>query len=139
MGQCYSWNSIKKGKDFSYHGKSFLAKVVDLYDGDTGRIVFRDNLRMVQYKFRLYGIDTPELKPPRSMKNRDKEIENAKKARDFLANLVLNQVVYVECLEFDKYGRILINIYHSRWNRRSINNLMIEKGLGEKYFGGTKN
>lgn len=140
MGQCYSWKSIKKNTvpDFSYQGKKLYAKVVDLYDGDTGRIVFRDNLRLVQYKFRLYGVDTPELKPSLKLKDRDKEINNAKKARDFLGGLILNKVVFIEFLDFDKYGRLLVKIYKNRWSRTSYNQILLEKGFGKSYFGGTK-
>jgi len=138
MGQFHSWNSIKKSKDFSYNRKSFIVKVVDIYDGDTGRMVFRDNLRLNQYKFRLYGIDTPEIRPLLSLKNREQEIKKAKKAKKFLSDLVLNKVIYVKCLEFDKYGRILVNLYKNRWNKKSINDLMIDEGLGKVYFGGTK-
>jgi endonuclease YncB( thermonuclease family) len=140
MGQCYSWKNIKSDtfQDFSYRNKKFYVKIVSLYDGDTGRMVFRDNLRIIQYKFRLYGVDTPEMKPLMSLPNRDEEIKKAKKAKEFLEKEILNKVVYVECLDFDKYGRILVKIYPSRWSKDLINQKLIEKGFGKSYFGGTK-
>jgi len=140
MGQCYSWESIEKNtfKDFTFKGKKCYAKVVDLYDGDTGRIVFRDNLQMKQYKFRMYGVDTPELKPSLSLKNRDKEIKKAKQAKQYVADLILNQVIWVEMLDFDKYGRLLVKIYQNYSTKQSIAELLIEKKLGYSYFGGTK-
>ena len=77
MGNCIytNWNSIEKNTfpDFSYDGRKCNAKVVDIYDGDTGRIVFREGCNMKQYKFRLYGVDTPEMKPSLKMKDRDKD------------------------------------------------------------------
>jgi endonuclease YncB( thermonuclease family) len=140
MGQCYSWKNIKSDtfQDFSYRNKKFYVKIVSLYDGDTGRMVFRDNLRMIQYKFRLYGVDTPEMKPLMSLPNRDEEIKKAKKAKEFLEKEILNKVVYVECLDFDKYGRILVKIYPSKSSKDLINQKLIEKGFGKSYFGGTK-
>lgn len=142
MGNCVcnKWSSIEKNTfpDFSYDGKKCRAKVVDIYDGDTGRIVFREGCSMKQYKFRLFGVDTPEMKPPIKMKNRDKEIKKAKKAKEYVANKILNEVVWVEMMKFDKYGRILIKIYPSYWNKTSINEELLEKGYGKAYFGGTK-
>jgi endonuclease YncB( thermonuclease family) len=124
---CYSWNSIEKNTfhDFSYDGKKCRAKVVDIYDGDTGRIVFRDNNEMRQYKFRMYGVDTPEMKPSLKMKNREKEIKKAKEAKKFVEDLILNKVVWVEMLNFDKYGRIIVKIYNYFSNKTSIKEMLI--------------
>lgn len=140
MGQCYSWKNINQEtfSDFSYKNNKTYVKIVSLYDGDTGRMVFRDNLRMIQYKFRLYGVDTPEIKPLLTLPNREEEIKKAKKAKEFLEKEILNKVVYVEMLEFDKYGRILVKIYPSRFSKDLINQKLIEKGLAKSYFGGTK-
>ena len=140
MGQCYSWKNINQEtfSDFSYKNKKTYVKIVSLYDGDTGRMVFRDNLRMIQYKFRLYGVDTPEIKPLLTLPNREEEIKKAKKAKEFLEKEILNKVVFVEMLDFDKYGRILVKIYPSRFSKDLINQKLIEKGLAKSYFGGTK-
>lgn len=140
MGMCYSWNSIEKNTfpDFSFNGKKCYAKVVDIYDGDTGRIVFRDNFEIKQYKFRLYGVDTPEIRPLLSLKNRNEEIIKAKTAKKFVSDLILNKVVWIEMLNFDKYGRILIKIFLTSKNKESITDKLIDKKLGTPYFGKTK-
>jgi len=140
MGQCYSWKNINQEtfSDFSYKNKKTYVKIVSLYDGDTGRMVFRDNLRMIQYSFRLYGVDTPEIKPLLTLPNREEETKKAKKAKEFLEKEILNKVVFVEMLDFDKYGRILVKIYPSRFSKDLINQKLIEKGLAKSYFGGTK-
>lgn len=142
MGQCSctNWKAIEKNTypDFSYNGIKCYAKVVDIYDGDTGRIVFKENGIFKQYKFRLIGIDTPELKPPLNTPNREEIVKKAKEAKEYVVKLILNKVVWVEMSKFDKYGRILVNIYPKYISKKSINQLLLESKLGKEYFGGTK-
>ena len=49
-----------------------------------------------------------------------------------------SKLIKIECLEFDKYGRILIKAYNNV-NDKSINEIMVEEGHGRWYDGGTKN
>lgn len=86
---------------------------------------------------RLYGIDTPELKPTKNILDRDKHIIKAKEARDYLSELILNKVILVEFLSNDKYGRPLVKLFTD--NNVCLNNLMIKKGYAKEYNGGTKN
>jgi len=142
MGSCIS-NKLDKidcsqFKDFSYNGTTCYAKVVSVYDGDTVRIIFDDKGVLKQYRIRLYGIDTPEIKPRLNIKNRDQEINKAKKAKEFVAGLILEKVIWIKMLGFDKYGRILGSIYVKKNDEKSISDLLIENKLGMPYFGGTK-
>jgi len=91
-------------------------------------------------RVRLYGIDTPELKPKKNLSNRDEHITKAKKARDFLSELILNKIVRVSFLLNDKYGRPLVKLYIKEItsNEICLNDLMIKKGFAKKYDGGTK-
>ena len=41
-----------------------------------------------------------------------------------------------ECLEYDKYGRILVKMYDH--NNNCINDIMIKEGFGKEYDGGHK-
>ena len=47
----------------------------------------------------------------------------------------MNNIVTVECFDFDKYGRLLVEIFI---DNESINNWLIEKGYAKKYGGGKK-
>ena len=114
------------------------------------------------YKFtcRLSGIDTPEMKPLKSKPNRDNEIIWAKKARAELLKLIctddkcfedLNikkdkiissleknkRLVTVKCLEFDKYGRLLVELYGVDKDK-SFNDVLVEKNMAVSYDGGKK-
>ena len=84
---------------------------------------------------RLLNLDTPEIKPLKDIPNRDEHIRKAKEARDFLSNIILNKIIQVKFYQNDKYGRPLVEIYH---DSICLNELMITKGYGKKYSGGTK-
>ena len=48
------------------------------------------------------------------------------------------QLVFLKCGEFDKYGRLLGTIYVNQTDEKSVNDLMIENGYAYEYHGGTK-
>ena len=60
-------------KPRTFHAQTRLARVIDVYDGDTVTIITKldPSERLRTYKFRLYGLDTPEIKPKRDIPNRD--------------------------------------------------------------------
>ena len=116
-----------------------------------------------QYKFtcRLNGIDAPEMKPLKSKNNRENEILMAKKARAELLKLICpnseefdnldikkediikelsknKQLIKVKCCEFDKYGRLLVELYSIDDNTESFNKKIINKHLAVEYDGGKK-
>jgi endonuclease YncB( thermonuclease family) len=142
---------------FSLNGMKTRGKVVEIYDGDTCKIVLLNNNVLQKFNCRMNGIDTPEIKPLLSNPNREIEIKNAYKARNRLIQLCTNanidfknfdtkkvsldtntKLVYIKCLEFDKYGRLLVNIYDNE-NSISYNEILINEGFAKKYDGGTKN
>lgn len=105
------WSKINnKVKQFSLNGKKYIGKCVDVYDGDTIKVVFAvDGMNDVyRWNCRINRVDTPEIRT----KNK-KEKEFAKVVRDKLREKILNKLVIVDCLDFDKYGRLLAEIYHS--------------------------
>jgi endonuclease YncB( thermonuclease family) len=99
-----------------------------------------ENIVLNKIKVRLYGIDTPELKPNKNLPNRDEHIAKAKEARNFLSGLILNKIIMVTFLFNDKYGRPLVKLYTKEITSDVIclNDLMIKKGYAKKYNGRTK-
>ncbi len=96
------------------------------------------------------------MKPSKDKPNRENEILWAKKARSELLNLVCDtnvdyteikkddivktlqnnkKLITVKCLEFDKYGRLLVELYN---NNKCFNNILVEKNLAVNYDGGHK-
>jgi micrococcal nuclease len=107
-----------------------LAKVIKVYDGDTITIGTIMNNNNYQFQVRLNRLDTPELKT----KN---EIE--KKAglfvRDKLIEKILYQVITINIIEYDKYGRLLAEIY---LNDENINDWLLNNKFAVPYNGKTK-
>jgi len=127
---------------WSLKNQIHYVKVLKVYDGDTIWIAIRINFIIYKLKVRLFGIDTPEMKPPKNQINRDEEITAAKQAKKFLTDLVDQKVIKMKCGEWDKYGRLLGTLLiNGNWicsSKINVNELMIKEGHAKAYFGGTK-
>lgn len=151
-----NWDEIDENiKELTFKGKEKIGKVVSVYDGDTIKIVFPiiDGLSNSLYKWncRMINIDTPEIRTTNL-----KEKEFGLKVRDILKEKILNKVVIVKCGEFDKYGRLLVEVFikednisnfnkftafftnNKSNNLLSINNWLIDNNYAKKYTGGKR-
>jgi endonuclease YncB( thermonuclease family) len=121
-------------------------KVVKVYDGDTITVATPlDYTRAPIYHFsvRLRGIDSPEIRG-----KTPEEREVATKARDALAAKVLNQMVFLQNIDTEKYGRVLADVYLEKSGsgpsegpgaeKQSISEWMLENHYAVTYNGGTK-
>lgn len=125
---------------FNFDNKTFIAKPCHVYDGDTFSVIFDYKGELIKYRCRCYGYDTPEMRPLLKNPNRLKEKELAYAAKLRMIELLEahpSKLIKIECLKFDKYGRILIKAYNNV-DEKSINELMVEEGHGKWYDGGTK-
>jgi endonuclease YncB( thermonuclease family) len=132
--------SEKEVEYFNFKGKRFKCRYCNIYDGDTFSIIFIFKDEIIKYRCRCLGYDTPEMKPSLKNPNREKEKEVAKLAKARFIELLekgKDGLIEVECFEFDKYGRILVNVYNGVDNE-SLNDIMIKEGHGIPYSGGTK-
>lgn len=125
---------------FSLKGKIFYGLPCNIYDGDTFSVIFEYKGEIIKYRCRCNGYDCAEMKPSLNNPNRDDEKELAIKAKDRLIELLNKhetKLIKIECLDFDKYGRLLINFWNNV-DKKSINEIMILEGHGKPYNGGTK-
>ena len=135
--------TIKTDKDvpyFNFKNKSFIAKPCHVYDGDTFSVIFDYRGELIKYRCRCYGYDTPEMRPLLKNPNRDHEKKLAYAAKARIIELLEahpSKLIKIECLDFDKYGRLLIKAFNNV-NEKSINEIMVEEGHGKWYDGGTK-
>lgn len=121
---------------FSLKGKKCYCKVVKVYDGDTITVNLLLHNKFSQFNIRMFGYDSPELRT-KNLVEKEKGFE----AQFFLEELLKNKIVFIVCDDFDKYGRLLGNVYVSKKDYKlgkSVNDLMISSGHGVPYFGGTK-
>lgn len=144
--------------EFTLAGVCTLGKVVKIYDGDTVWCAV-DRPLQATWRVRLLGIDTEEMRQPKSAENREAKLTAAFRARNRLAQLVTNAPVDLDCrlkgpefdrllasnsrlvhIEFtgtDKYGRALARIYELG-SAVSVNQTLISDGHAVEYDGGTK-
>jgi endonuclease YncB( thermonuclease family) len=129
----------------SLAGHKAFAKMISLYDGDTGTFQYRDregDLR--ETKCRFYGIDTAEMKPLKSTPNRDDHIAAGCEAVGVLEIGIkeagikhgANDIVYLHFYGPDMYGRELVEVYNM--DGLNLNNWMILNKYAVPYDGKTK-
>lgn len=126
-----NWDDVNSDvEELSLKGKVITGKVVSVYDGDSCRCVFPFEGKLYKWNCRINGIDTPELRTRSKL-----EKEAGYKARDFLREKILKKTVEIHCDEFDKYGRILVNI---KINNEDVSEMMVSNEYAFRYDGGTK-
>lgn len=145
-----------KTPNWTLEGKEMWVRVVDVYDADTITLILPLEFGYYKFSCRVYGIDTSEIKS----KLEDNKI-TANKAKNRMIELcgikniqldkvysrketqaILNSdiyIVYIKCREWDKYGRLLIDVYNDIYNSRvNLAEILIREKLAYAYFGGTK-
>ena len=113
---------IFSGVDFHY-----------CYDGDTCTFTIPNVHPLLgkRISVRIKGIDTPEIRG-----KCDKEKELAKRARDFLINLLKGASrIDLVGVQRGKYFRIIAAI---QADGTGVSKLLIENGYARKYEGGTR-
>lgn len=104
----------------------YKAKIISVYDGDTvTAMVDLGFYHFQQMKFRLYGIDTPEL--------RGEEREEGLKVRDIVREMILDKDVIINSYKDkqEKYGRYLANIIIGDID---LNVWLVENGHAKEYL-----
>ncbi len=126
------WNSVGSDvNEFTFKGEKKFAKVVSVYDGDTIKVVFAVSGKLYKFNCRIQHVDTPEIRT-----RNKKEKAFGLKVRDELRKKILNKVVTITCDEFDKYGRLLIDIEIEQ--QKLLSEWLIENNYAFRYDGGTR-
>lgn len=104
----------------------YKAKIIDVYDGDTvTAVVDLGFYHFQQMKFRLYGINTPEI--------RGEDREKGLVARDIMRAMILDKEVTINSYKDkqEKYGRYLANIIVDDID---LNLWLVQNGHAEEYM-----
>ena len=131
MDEIQLLNNCSDVEFFSLKGQRKWGKIVSIYDGDTCNVILILDNKPVKFRVRLSGIDCAEKRT-----KDDEEKAYALKALNFFKDWVNNELVILECEDFDKYGRLLASIYNK--NNECINKLLLKEKLAYKYSGKTK-
>lgn len=115
---------------FSFKGDAKQAKVVDVYDGDTIKVVFSVQGKLYKFNCRIQHVDTPEIRTRNKL-----EKQFGLKVRDILRDKILGKIVNIVCDDFDKYGRLLIDI---KLEDTLLSQWLISNNYAFEYDGGTK-
>ena len=136
---------------FSLNGINTFARVVNVVDGDTISLIIPIFDKYFKFRVRINGIDTCEIHS-NDKKIKDKGLKAKYRVIELLSkqnvlcttkkqiiDLFNNNIyiVWVECLGFDKYGRLLANVFFDN-KTKSIANILIDEKLAYNYNGSTK-
>lgn len=143
--------NINNTNFFSLNGQEMYARVVNILDGDT--IVAIIPLFGNYYKFyiRLYGIDTCETKShneeikklgyeaKRCLFKLITKVDSPCESKESIINHLNNNVciVWLSCLEFDKFGRLLAMISNTKTSEL-FSDVLIKSKLAYEYYGEKK-
>jgi endonuclease YncB( thermonuclease family) len=137
---------------FSFNGINGMSRVVDITDGDTIKAII--NFKDSYYKIivRLNNIDTCETKS-KCEENKNLGIEAKKRLYNLITNKTIDTndkkqikqelhnncyLIYLKCYDFDKYGRVLGDIYQNETDDTSFSSILIKEKLAYVYGGKTK-
>jgi endonuclease YncB( thermonuclease family) len=137
---------------FSFNGVNGMSRVVDITDGDTIKAII--NFKDEYYKIivRLNNIDTCETKS-KSEENKNLGVNAKKRLYNLITNKTIENndkklikkelhdncyLIYLKCYEFDKYGRVLGDIYKNDGDDVSYSSILINEKLAYIYGGKTK-
>ena len=137
---------------FSFNGVNGMSRVVDITDGDTIKAII--NFKGDYYKIivRLNNIDTCETKS-KCEANKNLGINAKKRLYNLFTNKTIETndkklikkelndncyLIYLKCYDFDKYGRVLGDIYKNENDDLSFSSILINEKLAYIYGGKTK-
>lgn len=118
--------------EFSLKGEVYKTKIVRVYDGDTLFCIFKFNGKYSQFRVRMLGYNSPEMKPNSSIPEEEREVikQKAQAAKNRLEELTLNKIVLLYCHDFDNFGRILGEIKLDSKDKITVNQIMVDEGHG---------
>jgi endonuclease YncB( thermonuclease family) len=118
----------------------YWAKVLSCYDGDSMTVVFKYRGKIEQWRVRLYGVDTCEMKVSRawSKARRARAKQRAIDVRDHVRGLISNRIIQLEPIKFGKYGRLVAKIHCGDAYAMNLGDHLISTGRAVPYFGKTK-
>ena len=117
-----NWDEVDNNiPQFNFNGDIKQAKVVDVYDGDTIKIVFTVSNKLYKFNCRIIGVDTPEL---RTKNKKEKKygihVRNKLRESDIFYNFALSNKNGSEKLYLDSVGGNSSIVYFGKDSFESV-------------------
>lgn len=136
---------------FSLDGKETFCKLVDIYDGDTMTCIIPLFNSFYKFQIRLNGIDTAELKS-KNLNSKHMAIDAKTRVVELTSNNSFDStkinfkeylennpiILWIKCYKFDKYGRLLADVFLNKDDNISISQILLNEHLAVAYDGKTK-
>jgi endonuclease YncB( thermonuclease family) len=118
-----------------FHNQIIYAKIEEVYDGDTIKIIVLFGVMPVRFSLRILGIDTPEIK--QGSGRLLEEQQAAVKVREYVKSLFPSNLAKICIRDWDKYGgRVLGDLYLE--TGESVSDILIHGGWARPYQGEKK-
>ena len=112
-----------------------LARIEEVYDGDTVKIIVLLSDTPLRFSLRILGIDTPELKHGEG--RLPEEHLAAVKVRDYVKSLFPTNIAKIRIHDWDKYGgRVLGDLFLP--TGENVSEILIKCGWARPYHGEKK-
>ena len=127
---------VKSVAKVPYTEDFMLARIIEVYDGDTVTIVFLHNHsphHPIRMKIRIKSIDAPE-KRTKCQYEKDAALHVTK----YATKLMLDKILYIRLESWDKYGGRMIGDVYLKDKTKPISQHLLDKGMVKAYDGGKK-
>ena len=118
-----------------FQDKIIYARIEEIYDGDTVKIIILFGDVPVRLSLRILGVDTPEIKHGEG--RLPEEHVSAVKVRDYMRSLFPKSIAKICIREWDKYGgRVLGELFLE--TGENVAEILIHGGWARPYRGEKK-
>ncbi len=121
--------------EFSLSGVKTKCKVLEVVDGNTVKLGFIYNKRCYKKSCKMYGVGVPDINSFDQL-----EVRYATESKEFLHNLIIDQVVKVNFLKTNELDETLVNVHMKNDNiffkkyDVYVNDMIISKRFGYEYL-----
>jgi endonuclease YncB( thermonuclease family) len=135
LEQCLQAIDIKTVPKVPLQNQFTLARIEEVYDGDTVKIIVLLSDTPLRFSLRILGIDTPELKHGEG--RLPEEHLAAVKVRDYVKSLFPTNIAKIRIHDWDKYGgRVLGDLFLP--TGENVSEILIKCGWARPYHGEKK-
>lgn len=125
----------KTVKKVPFQNEIIYARIEEIYDGDTVKIIILLGDIPIRFSLRIFGIDTPEIKHGDG--RFPEEHDAAVKVRDHMRALFPTNISKICIRDWDKYGgRVLGELFLP--TGENVSEILINGGWGRPYNGEKK-